>query len=58
MRPIRTPDIVDRAPMETHFGLGKMSAESYRVEVFYPATKKLAVRKNVKPGQRIVVKEE
>jgi hypothetical protein len=46
------------SPLEAHFGLGKNAAASYRVEVFFPATKKRVVRDKVSPGQRIVVKEE
>jgi hypothetical protein len=45
------------SPLEAHVGLGKTPAASYRVEVFFPATKTRAVRDNVKPGQRIVVRE-
>jgi hypothetical protein len=46
------------SPLEAHFGLGKTPAASYRVEVVFPATKKVVVREGVKPGQRILVKEK
>lgn len=45
------------SPLEAHFGLGRFSAAAYDVEVFFPATKTTVVRKQVKPAQRIVVKE-
>jgi hypothetical protein len=45
------------SPLEAHFGLGKTPAASYRVEVYFPAAKKRIVKENVKPGQRIIVKE-
>ena len=45
------------SPLEAHFGLGKSPAASYRVEVFFPATKTRVVKEKVKPGQRLVVKE-
>ena len=45
------------SPLEAHFGLGRQPAETYRVEVFFPATKKSVTKEAVKPGQRIVVKE-
>jgi hypothetical protein len=45
------------SPLEAHFGLGKTPAESYRVEVVFPDSKTRVVRENVKPGQRIVVRE-
>lgn len=45
------------SPLEAHFGLGKTPAAGYRVEVFVPTTKTRVVKENVKPGQRIVVKE-
>jgi len=45
------------SPLEAHFGLGRNPAESYRVEVFFPATHTTVVKENVKPGQRIVVTE-
>ena len=34
------------------------AAESYRVEVTFPASKKQVVKEGVKPGQLLVVKEE
>src|SRR5205085_1656020 len=46
------------SPLEAHFGLGRNLAESYRVEVRFPASKKSVVVKNVKPGQALVVREE
>ena len=46
------------SPLETHFGLGKSPAAEYRVEVFFPATKSLVVKEHVKPGRRIVVREQ
>jgi hypothetical protein len=46
------------SPLEAHFGLGRSPAASYRVEVTFPVTKKVVVREGVKPGQRLVVKEE
>jgi enediyne biosynthesis protein E4 len=45
------------SPLEAHFGLGKSPAAGYRVEVYFPATKTRVVKENVKPGQRLVVKE-
>ena len=45
------------SPLEAHFGLGKTPAAEYRVEVFFPATRTRVTRDNIKPGQRIVVKE-
>jgi enediyne biosynthesis protein E4 len=45
------------SPLEVHFGLGKKPAAGYRVEVFFPATKKRIVKEKVRPGQRLVVKE-
>jgi hypothetical protein len=45
------------SPLEAHFGLGKSPAAGYTVEVFFPATKKRVVKKDVKPAQRIVVRE-
>ncbi len=46
------------SPLEAHFGLGRTPAGSYQVEVFFPATKATIVRENVKPGERLVVREE
>lgn len=46
------------SPLEAHFGLGKKPEKGYRVEVFFPASKRRVVRDDVRPGQRIVVKEE
>ena len=46
------------SPLEAHFGLGKTPAATYRVEVVFPVTKKVVVRDGVKPGQRVVVREE
>jgi hypothetical protein len=45
------------APLEAHFGLGPTPDSSYRVEVFFPATKTRVVKEAVKPGQRLVVRE-
>lgn len=45
------------SPLEVHFGLGSTPADSYRVEVFFPATKRRIVKENVKPAQRLVVHE-
>ena len=45
------------SPLEAHFGLGRKPAAGYRVEVYFPATKTRVVKENVRPGQRIVVKE-
>ena len=45
------------SPLEAHFGLGKRPASSYRVEVYFPATRKRIVREKVRPGRRIVAKE-
>ena len=45
------------SPLEAHLGLGKTPAAGYRVEVNFPATQTRVVREQVKPGQRIVVKE-
>jgi hypothetical protein len=46
------------SPLEAHFGLGRVPAAGYRVEVQFPATGKVVVRENVKPGQRLTVTEE
>ena len=46
------------SPLEAHFGLGKTPAASYRVEVVFPATRKVVVRDHVAPGRRLVVREE
>lgn len=46
------------SPLLAHVGLGKTPAASYRVEVLFPASKKTVVQDGVKPGQRIVVREE
>ena len=45
------------SPLEAHFGLGRKPAARYTVEVFFPATRKRVTVENVKPGQRIVIKE-
>lgn len=45
------------SPLQAHFGLGK-AAESYRVEVVFSGSKTRVVRQNVKPGQRIVIRED
>jgi hypothetical protein len=45
------------SPLEAHFGLGKTPAAGYTVEVIFPGTKRRVVRKDVKPGQRLVIKE-
>ncbi len=45
------------SPLEAHFGLGKKPAASYRVEVFFPATRTRVVRDNVKPARRLVIRE-
>ena len=44
------------SPLEAHFGLGKAAA--YRVEVVFSGSKTRVVRDDVKPGQRIVIREE
>jgi hypothetical protein len=44
------------SPLEAHFGLGK-SADAYRVEVQFSGSKTIVTRDNVKPGQRIVIRE-
>jgi len=46
------------SPLEVHFGLGKKPAKQYRVEVYFPATKKRVIKENVAPGRRIVISEE
>jgi hypothetical protein len=46
------------SPLEAHFGLGRKPSESYRIEIIFPATKKVVVKEDVKPGDRVVVKEE
>ena len=46
------------SPLEAHFGLGRKPAESYRLEVVFPATRKKVVVEDVKPGRLLVVKEE
>jgi hypothetical protein len=46
------------SPLEAHFGLGKTPAAGYRVEVIFPGSKTRVVRDNVKPGQRLVIREE
>ncbi len=45
------------SPLEAHIGLGRKPANGYRVEVVFPATGTRIVRENIKPGQRIVVRE-
>lgn len=45
------------SPLEAHFGLGKTPAASYRVEVYFPATRKRIVKEKVRPGQRLTIKE-
>jgi hypothetical protein len=45
------------SPLEAHVGLGT-PAVSYRVEVTFPVSGKVVVRENVKPGERLTVKEE
>ncbi|MCH8830554.1 MAG: CRTAC1 family protein [Planctomycetes bacterium] len=45
------------SPLETHFGLGRSADATYRVEVYFPATKTRVVKTNVKPGRRIVIRE-
>jgi hypothetical protein len=45
------------SPLEAHFGLGKSPAAGYTVEVFFPATEKRVVKKDVQPGQRLVITE-
>ena len=46
------------SPLEAHFGLGKTPAQGYEVDVFFPASKIRVVRKDVQPGQRLVISEE
>jgi len=46
------------SPLEAHFGLGKTPAAGYRVVVTFPASRKTVVLETIKPGQRLVVKEE
>lgn len=46
------------SPLEAHVGLGKTPAGAYRVEVFFPASRKTVVRDGVQAGQRLVVTEE
>lgn len=46
------------SPLEAHFGLGQNPVDKYRVEVFFPATKKLAVKEHVRAGQQIVARED
>lgn len=45
------------SPLEAHIGLGPKPAASYRVEVFFPASKTRVVKEAVQPGQRLVVRE-
>src|SRR5262249_1507002 len=42
--------------LETHFGLGKKPAESYRLEVLFPGGKRI-VQTGIKPGRIHIVKE-
>ncbi|MBM3997319.1 MAG: CRTAC1 family protein [Planctomycetes bacterium] len=44
------------SPLEAHFGLAK-AADSYRVEVVFSGSKTRVVRDNIKPGQRLVIRE-
>jgi hypothetical protein len=44
------------SPLEAHFGI-EPGVDALTVEVMFPATKKRVVQANVKPGQRIVVRE-
>lgn len=44
------------SPLEAHFGLGRSSAKSYRIEVTF-SSGIVRTRKNVTPGQRITVHE-
>lgn len=45
------------SPLEAHFGLGAKPADSYQVEVFFPASRARVVRDNVRAGQRLVIEE-
>lgn len=45
------------SPLEAHFGLGK-TTKGLRVEVIFPATKTRVVRRDVAPGQRLLVRED
>jgi hypothetical protein len=44
------------SPLEAHVGLGQ-AAKEYRVEVVFSGSKTRVVRENVKPGQRLVIRE-
>jgi hypothetical protein len=46
------------SPLEAHFGLGKTPAATYRVEVWFPVSRRVVVRDNVRPAQGLVVREE
>ncbi len=46
------------SPLEAHFGLGSTPADSYRIEIFFPASKETVVKEAIQAGQRIVVKAE
>jgi len=45
------------SPLEAHFGLGRALATTYELEVRFPGAKSAVVVRDVKPAQRIVVKE-
>ena len=46
------------SPLEAHFGLGKpTTGESFQLEVLFPMTGQHARKRNLKPGQRVIIKE-
>lgn len=45
------------SPLEVHFGLGMTPEVEYQVEVIFPATSARVIRKGIRPGQRIVIRE-
>lgn len=45
------------SPLEAHFGLGQQPAASYRVEVLFSAKQTRVRSADIKPGQRIVLRE-
>jgi hypothetical protein len=45
------------SPLETHFGLGRLPAKGYRVEVAFPSGA-VEVVENVAPGRRVLIYEK
>src|SRR5205807_1094020 len=45
------------SPLEAHFGLGKRPAPTYRIEAYFPATKRRVILAEARPGQVHKVRE-